>query len=806
MSHELLAKLEREIDKHADTSVFLDSYQRLNFTGFRKITKKCDKHNKTSSACWYMARLTKEIFMNLDFAYLLQLLSVCYEELRTEQLRLLQSSSPQHFLGSPKSSLFLLPSLVVGDDSPGNSMRPPSAGFEGDTHDEVSTKYLVQADDVMRVKVLIIKQVQISAVGGWPCDQAKLRLDLQDPVTRLTQGAAIRLDADAKNVASSVGTCLVHLDSHDFREYETALTRSKPVGGVDTSHSSNVSVLCSTRRPLRLRWDGYNVGDSEQRMVLERIALPESALDTAELIDIPENEKYVEGSVAPLQSVVLRQKYIPLLLDGTLDVDEWKYEMTSDVDKEMATHLLEKAEFLRDVMAQIQLEDLRPVMQSWFHRTSFRCDATTTPIVSINIDENLRYISERREIEGGNWCTFTTAAFATERVKHFPFAVLDIACPTSIHSKFLRDVTGLSSVTEVWGFSNFLHGVALLHRSEAPRLPHWFNFSNLTDLTSSTDAGSGPGQSNRNQSDGDRASLSSDTFGSPAIRVDVIREDAPSKISLEQVANFIFEDSDDEGEVPATIGRGPLLSTSFRGDFSMSDSQRVMASGPRAPLLQNTTNNIFSDVASHGVSAVSSVQGDLTLPVVGGDVRAGFGQLHGLDARSLNFLQRTPTPSPNSSVWDGSRSFLGCVIPTRRNVVAFFSGVFGWQTSEQDTVVGVVPPSGAVTVRVEPKAFFANERTLLQWMNTAVLIATIAITLLNFGTPSGRVAGLILSPVALFFIVYPFLVYLRRSRCLERKEPIDYNDRVGPTLLVVSLVVALSTVIALNIVDGHKKA
>ena len=103
------------------------------------------------------------------------------------------------------------------------------------------------------------------------------------------------------------------------------------------------------------------------------------------------------------------------------------------------------------------------------------------------------------------------------------------------------------------------------------------------------------------------------------------------------------------------------------------------------------------------------------------------------------------------------------------------------------------------TVRVEPKTFFANERTLLQWMNTAVLISTISITLLNLGSRTSRVGGLILSPVAIFFLVYSYRVYWRRSQALERKEAIDYNDRFGPTVLVVSLVAALSMILILNI-------
>lgn len=120
----------------------------------------------------------------------------------------------------------------------------------------------------------------------------------------------------------------------------------------------------------------------------------------------------------------------------------------------------------------------------------------------------------------------------------------------------------------------------------------------------------------------------------------------------------------------------------------------------------------------------------------------------------------------------------------------------------------------STAVRVEPKTFFANERTLLQWMNTAVLLATISITLLNFGTPSARLSGLIMAPVAIYFILHAYCVryisvrsiissqvYARRGRALERKEAIDYTDRRGPLILVVSLVFALSVVVALNIME-----
>jgi len=108
------------------------------------------------------------------------------------------------------------------------------------------------------------------------------------------------------------------------------------------------------------------------------------------------------------------------------------------------------------------------------------------------------------------------------------------------------------------------------------------------------------------------------------------------------------------------------------------------------------------------------------------------------------------------------------------------------------------------SVKVEPKTFFANERTLLSWMNIAVLLSTLSLTLLNFGVATSRVAGLILAPISIFFIVYAFYVYVKRNNSLLRKEPIQYNDMLGPCILVIVLVVALTLIVVLNVAYGGK--
>ena len=48
------------------------------------------------------------------------------------------------------------------------------------------------------------------------------------------------------------------------------------------------------------------------------------------------------------------------------------------------------------------------------------------------------------------------------------------------------------------------------------------------------------------------------------------------------------------------------------------------------------------------------------------------------------------------------------------------------------------PPCRTTPMRIEPKTFFANERTFLTWLHMAVTVGTIAAALLGFSGTAGR--------------------------------------------------------------------
>jgi uncharacterized membrane protein YidH (DUF202 family) len=61
-------------------------------------------------------------------------------------------------------------------------------------------------------------------------------------------------------------------------------------------------------------------------------------------------------------------------------------------------------------------------------------------------------------------------------------------------------------------------------------------------------------------------------------------------------------------------------------------------------------------------------------------------------------------------------------------------------------------------IKIEPKVFFANERTFLAWMHISVILAGASIAILAFAdsneNPASQLYGIVLLPVAIAFIIY----------------------------------------------------
>ena len=97
----------------------------------------------------------------------------------------------------------------------------------------------------------------------------------------------------------------------------------------------------------------------------------------------------------------------------------------------------------------------------------------------------------------------------------------------------------------------------------------------------------------------------------------------------------------------------------------------------------------------------------------------------------------------------------------------------------------------ALPTRVEPKVFFANERTFLSWMNFTVILGALAIGMLNFGDLPAFISAFLFTGVALVTMLYALFTYHWRAKSIRRRGQAGFDDRFGPTFLAIILVLAI---------------
>lgn len=148
----------------------------------------------------------------------------------------------------------------------------------------------------------------------------------------------------------------------------------------------------------------------------------------------------------------------------------------------------------------------------------------------------------------------------------------------------------------------------------------------------------------------------------------------------------------------------------------------------------------------------------------------------------------------------------------------------GRRNSDRELVRHFIAPPGkriAVPVRVEPKVYFAAERTFLvspsfnrdvgkrddfpcfqSWLQFGVLIGSIATALLNFLPPDddrGLIAAGLFTFSALAAIAYSGVIFVHRALRLRARDADGlYYDKYGPSVLCITLFAALAVNLGLR--------
>ena len=109
-------------------------------------------------------------------------------------------------------------------------------------------------------------------------------------------------------------------------------------------------------------------------------------------------------------------------------------------------------------------------------------------------------------------------------------------------------------------------------------------------------------------------------------------------------------------------------------------------------------------------------------------------------------------------------------------------------------------------VRVEPKVYFAAERTFLSWLEFSIILGSIAAALLNVGSDDVTFASSWgFTILASLTLLYSLILYVWRVDKIRKRRDVKrvYHEKWGPTILCFGLLAAVLVNFGLRIHNGE---
>lgn len=215
-----IESMERRIEALGDEVVHFDTYVRLNYLGFTKITQKFDGCLGVSGSSLFVAGLQSEPFCNVRFDDILILSGLCWARWRNAQSAVEQSKDA--------------------------TWKPPECFIRN------TSKYWVRPEKVVMLKTRIIRELPYLLFGASTLDQEKL----------LEPFALLDLDYDS-------------LDAPTIGAYSGTLEESQLLSSVYFDSPDAVSYRSRIRREegarlVRFRWYGENDFSLSKEIFVER--------------------------------------------------------------------------------------------------------------------------------------------------------------------------------------------------------------------------------------------------------------------------------------------------------------------------------------------------------------------------------------------------------------------------------------------------------------------------------------------------------------------------------------------------------
>ncbi|KAF3935386.1 hypothetical protein ABW20_dc0101491 [Dactylellina cionopaga] len=464
---------------------------------------------------------------------------------------------------------------------------------------------------------------------------------------------------------------------------------------------------------------------------------------------------------------VLKEKNVNDFLAGRMKVDQVFEKMRKEGKKSIEE--IENLEALaRETQYTMIAKRLHPLVRSFYHRTAFQLPGDAR--VRISLDTELTLIREDntgRNRAGNNWRRMDIGIdwpfknLPAEDIERFPYAILEVKLQTQAGQEppqWIRDLIASHLVEAVPKFSKFIHGTATLFPKDIKIIPFWL----------------------------------------PQMGVD-IKKPVTHRFGIKRLQQGSTttgtSEDDEDSDTDLNSPSSPIL----RRRLPIPEHNGHGSSGSSAP------GNIQDEEERAGEEEDDFFAEDF--PLYDSDDESG---LESDDDENYDWY----SPSDNYRVLKRKVRNVGkkLVIIGRYLVPKPIPSVepglnVGFNTPSGATRKHFTAPTGKrifVPVRIEPKVFFANERTFLSWLEFSIYISTIAATLLNFGDKHTRYASLGFMFLALGSLCYCMGIFVWRHQKMRRRRAVRYHDAWGPTALCLLLLICVAVNFGVKSVNSGK--
>jgi uncharacterized membrane protein YidH (DUF202 family) len=514
---------------------------------------------------------------------------------------------------------------------------------------------------------------------------------------------------------------------------------------------------------VRLRWYG---GMENQQIFVERKTHREDWT----------GEKSVKARFA------LKEKNVNAFLRGELTVEQAFEKMRKEGKK--SEQEIESLEALaREVQYTVLTKRLQPVARSFYNRTAFQLPGDAR--VRISLDTELCMIREDnwdgKIRSGDNWrrtdigIDYPFSQLPKSDIERFPYAVLEVKLQTQAGQEppeWVRELISSHLVEAVPKFSKFIHGCCTLYPNKIDLLPYWAPQMGI-DIRKPITHRFGIERPNQ--------SASVSTSDEPSDSEDELEIVSVSEAEREPPANQTAQITDPQrlieypsGE-PHENGAPAATATHPGGNGVMDEEERVAAESQQQ---QQEDYPLYDSEEEY------SEEEDENTPLMRRRRRS---------SSIIKTLQRAG---------EKTLHYLSYLIPRPRSTQVEIPSVISGTVYARKFKA---PPGKRifVPVRVEPKVYFAAERTFLSWFEFAIILSVVATTLLNFGGDSKGAllyASLGFTITAVVSLIYAAGLYLWRVHMMRTRRAVRYHEKYGPTILCILIMVA----VAINFVGALK--